>query len=58
MGQESREVIVVDIHMPFWSMVGFMVKWAIASIPAIMILAVLAAILSAFLGGMMKHHGA
>jgi len=28
-------VRVTDIHMPFWSMAGFMVKWALASIPAI-----------------------
>lgn len=34
----SREVVIKDIHMPFWSMVAFMVKWAIASIPAIIIL--------------------
>lgn len=30
-------VTVVDIDMPFNSMVGFMVKWAIAAIPAILI---------------------
>ena len=33
-----QQVIVTDIHMPFGSMVGFMVKWAIASIPALIIL--------------------
>jgi hypothetical protein len=36
-----REVTVTDIQMPFWSMVRFMVKWAIASIPAFLILIVL-----------------
>ena len=36
-----REVTVTDIQMPFWSMVRFMVKWAIASIPALLILIVL-----------------
>jgi hypothetical protein len=36
-------VSVVDINMPFASMVGFMVKWALASIPAFLILAVFAA---------------
>lgn len=35
-------VVVSNIKMPFWSMVVFMVKWAIASIPAFIILAVLA----------------
>jgi hypothetical protein len=33
-----QNVIVTDIHMPFFSMVIFMVKWALASIPAIIIL--------------------
>lgn len=40
----SRNVIVTDIHMPFLSMVIFMVKWALASIPAIIILMVIASL--------------
>lgn len=32
-------VVVTDVRMPFWSMVWFMVKWALASIPAFMVLA-------------------
>lgn len=55
--RESRSVIVTDIDMPFWSMVFFMVKWVIASIPAIIILVLLAvgipAFLRALLGGIM-----
>ena len=47
----KQEVVVVDIHMPFFSMVGFMVKWAIAAIPAIIILFILGVILAAILGG-------
>ena len=39
---DDRKVIVTDIQMPFGSMVVFMVKWVIASIPALIILAVLA----------------
>ncbi|RDL46197.1 hypothetical protein DN730_03940 [Marinomonas piezotolerans] len=35
---EVREVVVTDVRMPFMSMVFFMVKWAIASIPAFLIL--------------------
>jgi len=34
----ESKVKIVDIDMPFWSMVGFMVKAAIAAIPAFMIL--------------------
>ena len=41
MNNDERRVIVTDVRMPFLSMVVFMVKWAIAAIPAIIILAVL-----------------
>ncbi len=48
MEQESqRQVVVTDIRMPFWSMVAFMVKWVIASIPAFLILGMLWALLMA-----------
>ena len=55
MANQNNEVTVVDIKMPFWSMVVFMVKWAIASIPAILILAVLGMLLVGVFGGVM--HG-
>ena len=48
-GNDSR-VTVVDIRMPFLSMVVFMVKWVIASIPAIIILAVLGSVLFSMFG--------
>jgi len=38
MDSEISKVEVTDINMPFSSMVWFMVKWAIASIPAIIVL--------------------
>lgn len=48
MDQDSqRQVIVTDIRMPFWSMVAFMVKWVIASIPAFLILGMLWVLLMA-----------
>ena len=34
-------ITVTDIKMSFWSMVVFMVKWTLASIPAVVILIVL-----------------
>ena len=40
-GYDGREVVVTDIRMPFISMVFFMVKWAIASIPALIILSII-----------------
>jgi hypothetical protein len=39
------EVVVTDVQMPFMSMVLFMVKWSLASIPAFLILFALGAIL-------------
>jgi multidrug resistance efflux pump len=33
-----QKVVVTDINMSFGSMITFMVKWAIASIPALIIL--------------------
>jgi hypothetical protein len=39
---KPREVIIIDIDLPFWSMVWFMVKWSIATIPAVIIVVILA----------------
>ncbi len=35
---DQPRVIVTDVQMNFWSMVTFMVKWALASIPAFFLL--------------------
>ena len=45
-------VSVVDIRMPFWSMVEFMIKWAVAAIPAILILTVLGAVIIGVIVGL------
>lgn len=50
----AQPVVVVDLRMSFWSMVVFMVKWVIASIPAFLILAVLWVLFSATLGTFLK----
>lgn len=52
--QAIARVSVVDINMPFGSMVGFMVKWAIAAIPALIILVVLFSVLTGILAGVMR----
>ena len=44
-----NEVAIVDVRMPFWSMVVFMVKAAIAAIPAMIILTMLYAVPLGFL---------
>lgn len=46
----SETVVVVDVKIPFWSMVVLLVKWAI---PAMIILLVLAAAVSTVLGGVL-----
>ena len=43
-------VIVTDITLGFWSMVGFMVKWVIAAIPACIILWLLGMVLWVIFG--------
>jgi hypothetical protein len=49
--EPQNPVVVVDIQMPFGSMVVFIVKWTIAAIPAMIILAILIGIVTAVLGG-------
>lgn len=47
----AQPVVVVDIKMGFWSMVIFMVKWAIAAIPALLIIALICIAVFSFIGG-------
>ncbi|PFG56337.1 hypothetical protein ATG66_2667 [Vibrio sp. ES.051] len=54
---DKQEVTVVDIKMPFMSMVIFMVKLVIASIPAFIILSIIFGLLMAFFGGMFHGMG-
>jgi YesN/AraC family two-component response regulator len=51
--EESQHVVVTDIRMPFLSMVVFMIKWAVASIPAFIILSIIGFILMMLVGGML-----
>ncbi len=55
--EDSNRVVVVDIKMPFWSMVRFMVKWSIAAIPAIVILVVIGSVVSALLSTLFGGSG-
>ncbi len=50
MANDKQEVVVTDIKIPFWSMVVLLVKWAIAAIPALIILMMIAGALSFVLG--------
>ena len=46
MADERNEVVVTDIKMRFWSVVVLMVEWAIAAIPAVIILYVVAVVVA------------
>ena len=47
----TNKVVVTDIKMPFMSMVEFMVMWALASIPAFIILSFIALAVFLVFGG-------
>ena len=49
---EENSVHVKSFDMPFGDMVMFMVKWAIASIPAFIILTIIGAIIVAIFGSL------
>lgn len=51
---DEQHVVVVDVKMRFSSMVIFLVKLAIASIPAALILFLLGLLVSAAFGGAMS----
>ncbi len=59
MADDKREVVVTDVKIPFWSMVVLMVKWAVAAIPALIILLVIGSVVSmvmaAIFGDGMHH---
>jgi len=44
------QIHITDIKMPFWSMVIFMVKASIASIPAFIILSIIGTIVFSLIG--------
>jgi hypothetical protein len=61
MAKDYSEVVITDVKMPFGSMVLFMVKWAIATIPALILLSVIGSItfgiLTAIMGGFHRGMG-
>jgi hypothetical protein len=45
-----HRIAIVDIQIPFWRMVAIIIKWAFASIPAVIIISLIFAVLGALLG--------
>jgi uncharacterized membrane protein YdjX (TVP38/TMEM64 family) len=61
MANHVQEIVVTDVKIPFVSMVVLLVKWALAAIPAIIILVSISVAISmifgALFGGMYDWHG-
>ena len=61
MANNVQEIVVTDVRIPFVSMVVLLVKWALAAIPAIIILisigVAISLVLGALFGGMFGWHG-
>jgi len=53
MSAEYGTVVVADIKIPFRSMVVLMVKWAVATIPALIILILIGSITSGIINALM-----
>jgi len=51
--EDAKKVIVIDLQMPFFSIVVLMVKWALASIPAIIILVTIFSLISGVMGSLL-----
>ena len=52
MADGGNLVTIRDIDVPFWRIVLILIKWSIAAIPAVIIVALLYAALFAVLGGL------
>jgi hypothetical protein len=50
--EPEQKVVIVDVNMKFGSMVTFMVKWAIATSPALIILFIIGAVIAGFFGAL------
>lgn len=55
--EKKQDVTVTDIRMPFGSMVWFMVRWAVASIPALIIIVLLGTVFWAVAIGVLSSFG-
>ena len=42
-----HRIAIVDVDIPFWRMVAIIIKWAFASIPAVIIISIIFGIITA-----------
>jgi hypothetical protein len=52
MNDPVQKVSVSDVSMPFGSMVVFILKWTLASIPAMLIIVLIGLVIAAIFGGL------
>jgi hypothetical protein len=45
-----HRVAIADVDIPFWRMVAIIIKWAFASIPAVIIISIIFALISIAIG--------
>ena len=59
--KKRTEVVITNVEIPFWRLVGIMMKWMIAAIPATALLSFLILLVhflfTALLGGVMVMGG-
>ncbi len=57
MNESKREIVITDIKVPFLSILSFMIKLAIAAVPAMVVLAFLLALFSMIIGHLFGFDG-
>ena len=47
-----QHIVITDIHIPFWRLVGIFIKWALAAIPATIVLMIIFMVVAVVIGGL------
>jgi len=46
----SQRIVISDIDIPFWRLVGILIKWALAAIPAAIVVTIIMMVAMGMLG--------
>jgi hypothetical protein len=52
-----QHIVITDIHIPFWRLVGIFIKWTLAAIPAAIIVGIIFAIVAMIIGAVFVGMG-
>jgi hypothetical protein len=47
---QPQRIVVSDIDIPFWRLVAVLIKWALAAIPAAIVVTIIVMVITAMLG--------